>query len=186
MLILASKSPRRAELLRTIYNGPFEIDPSGVDESQAVYDDLSQAPLAIARLKISAAFKNHPSDTVLAADTVVLQAGSLFGKPHDKDEALAMLKSLVKADHRVLTGYVIGQYGKIVSSGTVETTLRLGFMSETEILRYIETGSPFDKAGGYGIQDSEYITVESIEGSLSNVMGLPTEKISEELQKLGL
>lgn len=186
MLILASKSPRRSELLKRFYHRDFLIEPSDVDESSAIYDNNYNKALATARLKIDAAIKSHPHDTILAADTIVIIDDEILEKPKDYDDAYRMLKILGGRPHQVVTGYHIAIDGKIVVSNNVITTITLKSMDEEKIKSYILTKSPFDKAGGYGVQDKDYIEFSSIEGSMTNVMGLPTEELEEQFKKLGI
>ena len=157
MFILASKSPRRAELLKKIYNKEFIIDPTDADESKIKNIDPSDTSLAIALLKMNEAIKKHPNDTILTADTIVIQNGTIYGKPKTKVDAINMLNNLGGVPHQVITGYAIAINGKIVAQNKTVTNLTLKRMSSNEIENYIATGSPFDKAGGYGIQDTEYI-----------------------------
>lgn len=186
MLILASKSPRRSELLKRFYSHEFLIDPSDVDESSAIYDTKYNKALATAQLKIVASIKKHPHDTILAADTIVILDQEILEKPRDYDDAYRMLKLLGDRPHQVVTGYHIAIDGKLVASKNVITTITLKSMDDKMIKTYIETGSPFDKAGGYGIQDKDYIRLLSIEGSMTNVMGLPIEELEEQFKKLGI
>lgn len=184
MFILASKSPRRAELLKKIYNKEFIIDPTDADESKIKNIDPSDTSLAIALLKMNEAIKKHPNDTILTADTIVIQNGTIYGKPKTKADAINMLNNLGGVPHQVITGYAIAINGKIVVQNKTVTNLTLKRMSSNEIENYIATGSPFDKAGGYGIQDIEYIKTDKIDGSFANVMGLPIEDLKQEFIKL--
>lgn len=184
MFILASKSPRRAELLKKIYNKEFIIDPTDADESKIKNIDPSDTSLAIALLKMNEAIKKHPNDTILTADTIVIQNGTIYGKPKTKVDAINMLNNLCGVPHQVITGYAIAINGKIVAQNKTVTNLTLKRMSSNEIENYIATGSPFDKAGGYGIQDTEYIKTDKIDGSFANVMGLPIEDLKQEFIKL--
>ena len=160
MFILASKSPRRAELLKKIYNKEFIIDPTDADESKIKNIDPSDTSLAIALLKMNEAIKKT------------------------KVDAINMLNNLGGVPHQVITGYAIAINGKIVAQNKTVTNLTLKRMSSNEIENYIATGSPFDKAGGYGIQDIEYIKTDKIDGSFANVMGLPIEDLKQEFIKL--
>lgn len=184
MFILASKSPRRAELLKKIYNKEFIIDPTDADESKIKNIDPSDTSLAIALLKMNEAIKKHPNDTILTADTIVIQNGTIYGKPKTKADAINMLNNLGGVPHQVITGYAIAINGKIVAQNKTVTNLTLKRMSSNEIENYIATGSSFDKAGGYGIQDTEYIKTDKIDGSFANVMGLPIEDLKQEFIKL--
>ena len=184
MFILASKSPRRAELLKKIYSKEFLIDPTDADESLIKNIKPCDTSLSIALLKMQTAIIKHPKDIILTADTIVIQNNRIYGKPKSKDEAIEMLNNLGGVPHQVITGYAIAINGEIVVKNKTVTNLTLGKMSNEDIEKYIKTGSPFDKAGGYGIQDQEYIKVEKIDGSFANVMGLPIEDIQKEFIKL--
>lgn len=186
MFILASRSPRRSELLRSVLSVPFTVIPADIDESEATYTDIEEASLSIALLKMEHMLKSYRSATILTADTTVIYNGRLLGKPHSDEEAFSMLDDLQGQTHLVVSGYAIAQNGSLVASGLERSLVTLGPMKDQDIRRYILTGSPFDKAGAYGIQDRDYIKVADLRGSLSNVMGLPVERLREEFIKLGL
>ncbi len=175
MLILASASPRRKELLRKLVP-EFKIIPSRIDER--VMDDLDPSimPLEESRLKAYDLFSRYPGNEVLAADTVVILDGKIYGKPKDYDDAVRMLKAEQGRSQMVLTGYCYLSSDREINR-TVSTKVRFRKMGEAEIREYLDRCRPFDKAGAYGIQD-EGTPVESIEGSFDNVMGLPTEDLA--------
>jgi len=181
MLILASKSPRREELLKTIIND-FIIHPSTFDESKIKQDPLFLAEY-LSRAKALDVIRYFPNDIVLGSDTTVIYKKKIFGKPKDKVEAFDMLKALSNKAHYVITGYAFA-FNDIVISGKVKTKVYFNKLSDELILSYIETGSPMDKAGAYGIQDEEYKLVKKIKGSYSNVVGLPLEKLTKEINKI--
>lgn len=174
MLILASQSPRRRELIKKITND-FIVIPSNVDES-SLHIDPSALPGELSKLKAYSIFSSYPNDTVLACDTVVILKGELMGKPKSKEEAKQMLRKLSNNKHVVISGYTFINKNKEVTR-TVKTYVYFNKLSEELIEKYVETGSPMDKAGAYGIQDKEFDLVNHIEGSFDNVIGLPVEDI---------
>jgi len=185
MLILASGSPRRKELLKTIYEKEFKIIPADIDEHAIKSDSVLTLAEDISNAKASAVSKLYPNDFVLAADTVVIFNGSVFGKPANTEQAKKMLKTLNEREHKVITGYHFYKNGKDLLSNSVVTTLVLHNLTDEKIAKYILTGSPFDKAGGYGVQDDEIeYTIKS--GPYDNVMGFPTEIIKSNIKKLGI
>lgn len=170
-MILASQSPRRADLLRLI-NPHFEVIPADVDETPF----SSEAPDAyverLAVAKAQAIASRHPTRLVLGADTVVVQDGALLGKPVDEADAVRMLSQLSGREHRVMTGVAVIS-GQRVRSIVVTTRVVMRVVTEQEMRAYWHTGEPRDKAGGYGIQGLAARFVASIEGSYTNVVGLP-------------
>ena len=176
MIILASQSPRRKELIRKLVDD-FVVIPADIDENvkNVAPSDL---PALLSKLKAYSIFATHPNDTVLACDTVVIHKGELMGKPKTKEEAISMLKKLSGDKHVVLSGYTFINKNKEITR-SVKTVVHFNKLSDETILKYVESGSPMDKAGGYGIQDKEYNLVDYIEGSLDNVIGLPVEDIKK-------
>ena len=181
-LILASASPRRAALLSaaglTFVVRPVEVDESAVqDEAPADY------VLRVAALKCRALDQRSPGDVVLAADTIVVIGGRMLGKPADEAEARVMLRALSGRDHEVLTGVVLTRAGRQLTS--VETSrVRFTPMEPSEIAWYAATGEPFDKAGGYAVQGLASRFVDRIDGSYSNVVGLPVARVYRMLREL--
>lgn len=174
MIILASKSPRRRELIKKLTN-EFTVIPSDVDESLLVTTP-HDLPGELSKLKAYSIFSRYPNDTVLSCDTVVILNNELMGKPHSEKEAKEMLKKLSGKKHVVISGYTfINKNVEITRS--VKTYVYFNELSDELIDAYIKSGSPMDKAGAYGIQDKEFNLVNHIEGSFDNVMGLPTEDI---------
>ena len=179
-LILASGSPRRRELLGYITND-FEVCVSGAEEN--VPEGLSPAETveALATLKGESVFAEHPADTVIAADTVVIVDGELLGKPASPEEACAMLRRLSGRTHEVYTGVYIARPGhKSVFHERTEVTFYP--LTDEEIRAYVATGEPLDKAGAYGIQGRGALLVQGIRGDFYNVMGFPVAKVARELQ----
>jgi len=182
-LILASASPRRKELLAGL-NIPFEVRLiDGIDETYPSELPINEVPLYISQKK-AAAYKANisPHTIVLTADTVVVCNEQILGKPIDEADARRMLQMLSGKTHRVITGVTLLVEGNS-KSFSVATDVTFKPLSATEIDYYIRTFKPFDKAGAYGIQEwIGYIGVTAINGSYFNVMGLPVQRIYEELR----
>ena len=196
-IILASNSPRRKELLAGL-GIPYDVFVlQGIDESYP--DDLPANEVAeyIARKKAKA-YRNEIRSTknekmsiincqlsiILTADTIVVCDGEILGKPHDADDACAMLRKLSGKTHQVYTGYCLQTADKTVS-GTVCSDVTFKELSDEEITYYVEKYKPLDKAGAYGIQEwIGYIGITGIRGSYYNVMGLPVQRIYEEIKRL--
>ena len=174
MIILASESPRRRELIKKITK-EFTVIPANIDES-VLHIPACDLPGELSKLKAYDVFAKCPNDKVLACDTVVIIDGQILGKPHSKEEAKNMLQKLSGRKHVVISGYTIISKEKEVTR-TVRTYVYFNKLSDELIDAYIATGSPMDKAGAYGIQDQEFDLVNHIEGSFDNVIGLPTEDI---------
>ena len=174
MTILASESPRRRELIKKITQ-EFTVIPANIDES-ILHVPACDLPGELSKMKAYDVFQKHPDDKVLACDTVVIIDGQILGKPHSKEQASEMLHKLSGRKHVVISGYTIISKEKEVTR-TVRTYVYFNKLSDELIERYIASGSPMDKAGAYGIQDEEFHLVDHIEGSMDNVVGLPTEDI---------
>jgi septum formation protein len=188
-LILASKSPRRAEILRNA-GFRFDVYATRADESRGARESARSyvQRLAAAKAKIAAehARRKDRRAWVIGADTVVLARGKILGKPSDVKEARRMLALLNGATHQVLTGISIQRVPDRAEAHHVESTrVRFLKLSKDEIDEYIATGEPFDKAGAYGIQGIAGRFVESIEGCYFNVMGLPISRVWSMLRDLG-
>ena len=186
-LILASASPRRKELLAGL-NIPFEVHLiDGIDETYPSELPTVEVPLYISQKK-AAAYKANisPHTIVLTADTVVVCNEQILGKPINEADARRMLQMLSGKTHRVITGVTLLVEGNS-KSFSVATDVTFKPLSAAEIDYYIRTFKPFDKAGAYGIQEwIGYIGVTAINGSYFNVMGLPVQRIYEELRTLGI
>ncbi len=176
MIILASESPRRKELIKKIVKD-FTVIPANVDES-SLHIPACDLPGELSKLKAYDVFAKYPNDTVLACDTVVILDGVVMGKPHTKEKASEMLHKLSGKRHVVISGYTFVNKNVEITK-TVRTYVYFNKLSDELIDKYIATGSPMDKAGAYGIQDKEFDLVNHIEGSFDNVMGLPTEDIKK-------
>ncbi len=185
-LRLASRSPRRAELLR-VAGIPFELGPfPDVDESLvpgAAPDALVEE---LARRKAGAAMERCPNDAVLAADTLVFLDGDVLGKPVDASDAARMLRLLSGRTHEIRTGVALGTAdGRLdVRHATTRVTFR--DLTDAEIDAYISTGEPLDKAGAYGIQGGASGFAAGLDGDLDNVIGLPVRLVREMLADGGV
>ena len=171
MLILASKSPRRKELLKQI-GIPFLVVVSDAEEVSG--NSWTPAALVVenAKRKARAVAEKYPDSPVLGADTVVSLEGKIFGKPKDKDEARKMLTALSGKMHEVTTGLALINRNEIRTT-SVTTKVFFDTMTKADIDAYIATDEPMDKAGAYAIQGKAARFIEKIEGSYSNVVGLP-------------
>jgi nucleoside triphosphate pyrophosphatase len=188
-LILASSSPRRAEILRNA-GFTFEVRATHIDESRLPRESARAhvQRLAAAKARAAAEHAQHKklAAIVIAADTVVVAQGRVLGKPHEANDARRMLRLLSGKTHKVLTGVSILRVPDGKESRRVETTcVRFLRLSAADIEDYIATGEPFDKAGAYGIQGLAGRFVHSIDGCYFNVMGLPLSRVWSILRRLG-
>ena len=182
-LILASKSPRREKLLRQV-GIAFEVRESGVDESVFPLTAPAAYVQIISAAKAAAVAANEHASLVIGADTIVVVDGRMLGKPRDASEAKQMLRLLSDRSHEVYTGFTLHDRPSNSVRSEVEcTVVRFRRLHEDEITSYIASGSPFDKAGAYGIQD-DYgaLFVDRIEGCFYNVMGFPLSRFYTALQ----
>ena len=180
-LLLASASPRRAEILEAL-GIPFTVAPTDVDETVAPGESGRDAALRLAAEKAAAAAARHPEDWVLAADTLVLLDGAILGKPRDDAEAREMLRRLSGREHRVVTAVRLTKAAGPELDAVEESRVRIAPLDEDEIRWYVATGEPRDKAGAYAVQGLGARFVESVEGSFSNVMGLPARSVYDLLR----
>lgn len=184
-IILGSQSPRRQELLAGLgFN--FEVIIADTDESYPTELTTEQIAPFIAKAKVDALLpKIRKTDLLICADTIVVLGEKILGKPKDKVEAKKMLQDLSGKTHTVITAYCVFLGGTYYAD-SVSTAVTFTKISNADISHYLEIGQPYDKAGGYGIQDwIGFIGVDKIDGSYTNVMGLPTSKIYALLKKLG-
>ena len=185
MLVLASGSPRRRALLGRA-GFTFEVVESGVDEQIEQDETAGQFALRMACEKALAVARLRPSPLVLAADTVVECAGQILGKPATEQEARTMLFTLSGTTHVVTTAYALARGAAVLVSRQVCSRVRFRELGRAEVEAYIATGEPFDKAGGYGIQNQAGGFVASIEGSVDNVTGLPVAEVTATLARFGI
>jgi septum formation protein len=178
-LILASASPRRAEILHTV-GWPFAVLAVDIDESRRAGEVAATYVERVARAKADAAALRAPGSTILGADTVVVIENEILGKPLDDEDARRMLRLLQDRWHQVLTGVAIvnGETGGARVAHEV-TEVRFAEMSEDEINWYVATGEPKDKAGAYAIQGQGARFIKEIRGDYSNVVGLPVRLLYE-------
>ena len=181
MIILASGSPRRRELLSLIVP-EYECIVSGCEEFVPEGTKAELVPALLAEQKAAAVAKTHPNDTVIGSDTVVVLDGEIFGKPKDESDAQRMLKALSGRKHLVYTGVAVAEKG-VVRSFVQKTEVEFYPLSDETIENYIATGEPMDKAGAYGIQGKGSVLVKGIVGDYFNVMGFP---VAETARFLGL
>ncbi|PTS98302.1 septum formation protein Maf [Pedobacter sp. HMWF019] len=175
-IILASKSPRRQELLQQM-DLDFKVVLKDVDESYPEGLSPSEIAVYIAEKKAKAFLADQPNSIVITADTIVAYNGEIMGKPEDAKHAEQMLTKLSGTVHEVYTGVSLIYNGEILSFFDL-TEVYFKELTTEQIRYYIENYKPFDKAGAYGIQDwIGMVAVEKIVGSYTNVMGLPTEKL---------
>jgi septum formation protein len=185
-LILASASPRRRELL-TAMGIEFVVQPSTVDERAILADHPRTFALRAAFAKARQVAEEVPTDQwVLAADTVVTHRMRLFGKPESAQEAVNMLRTLSGQTHDVITGIALVQAGR-PQSWLRPVTTRVTFreLDDQEIMDYVATGEPMDKAGAYGIQGRGGLLVDTIDGDYYNVVGLPCEALADLMEDAG-
>ncbi len=184
MLILASQSPRRRELLEQIGLRDFLIHPARGDETAPA--GLSPAELVeyLSRQKAAEVAAACPGTVVIAADTVVAAGGAVLGKPRTPGEAAEMLAALSGRTHTVYTGVTVRRDGEAVTEHEA-TAVRFRPLSRAEIAAYVATGEPMDKAGAYGIQGRGALLVEGIEGDYFNVVGLPLCRLALILARFG-
>ncbi len=179
-LVLASASPRRAELL-SVLGLPFTVDPARVDEEALTAahgaDSPSALAVALARAKAREVAGRHPGARVLGADTLVVLDGALLAKPADEAEARAMLARLSGRSHEVVTGLVVIEPDGSERSGFEATVVTFARWPAAAVAAYVASGEPFDKAGGYGIQGLPGAYVDRIEGCYFNVVGLPLSRL---------
>ena len=182
-LILASGSPRRKKLLSSLLKN-FKIITSEVEELQSHQDGPVQLVIENARIKTSAVAKSHPSKWVLGADTLVALGERVLGKPKDLREAKSMLLQLSGKTHHVHTGVSFINISRdVFITESVSTLVTFKKLVSSNIDLYFTKLNPLDKAGAYGIQSYPEMIVDSFEGSLSNVIGLPLELVREWLDE---
>jgi nucleoside triphosphate pyrophosphatase len=182
-LILASASPRRAELLRAA-GIPFEVSSVQIDERFRNAEAPETAVARLARSKAEAVAGLHKDAVVLAADTTVVVGGETLGKPVNAADSSRMLRLLSGRAHEVLTGVCLCSDSRALVY-VERTVVRVAQLSDEDIAWYVATGEPHDKAGAYAIQGLGSRFIEAIEGSYSNVVGLPISSVYERLKDLG-
>jgi septum formation protein len=198
MLVLASASPRRQELLRNA-GISFTVQPAGIDETPRPGEQPRDCAERLAREKALAVFHRRPHDCILGADTIVVVDDAILGKPRNSDDAVRMLRQLSGRKHAVITGVcvveAVASQGEELATGnrplatafertSSDTTLvTMSDLSDDEIRDYVATGEPMDKAGAYAIQGIASRWIPRIEGDYSNVVGLPVALVYAMLRK---
>ena len=183
-VILASASPRRSQLLASM-DIEFEVVPSHVEELIDGYDFIPDLCEANARIKAEPIADMHPECLVIAADTMVYLEDTFYGKPTDIDDAHRMLTRLQGRTHQVTTGVSLIYHNEEISkSFSVITNVTFLSLDAGQISEYLAKIDPLDKAGGYAIQEQKQMIAKRVSGSVSNVVGLPVERLKEELNNL--
>ncbi len=182
-LILASKSPRRKELLSSIYHGDFLIVPSDIDEEAILSNSLDDKVVKIALAKLKKVQEEYPNNTIIASDTIVVFNNKPLGKPKDQIHAFNMLRELSGKYHEVYTSYAISSENGEIFSGVTKSKVYIESLTDEEIKNYLRLYKPFDKAGSYGIQDAG-LKAQVVEGRKDIVMGFPTLEVETILKEL--
>ena len=183
MVILASSSPRRRELMKQI-TVDYKIITSDIDEEKSYSLSPLEAVLDIAKRKGECVRKDHPHDLVISADTIVVLNNEIIGKPKDEEDAKRILRKLSNNKHEVITAYCLFKEDIFIEK-YVSSYVVFNYLSDELIDRYIKTKSPPDKAGAYGVQDNnEYHIIKEVIGSIDNVIGFPVKEIKEDFDKI--
>lgn len=183
MIILASASPRRKELLEKICDN-FIVEPCDVEEIQNA-DNPKNLAIKNAELKAKFIAAQHENDILIGADTIVTLNGKIFGKPDGEVGAKKMLRELSGKKHEVITGLAICTEKKIFTAAEV-TEVFFGEMTDEEISDYVATGEPLDKSGSYALQGGAAKFIEKIHGDWSNVVGLPLYRLRQLAKSAGI
>ena len=186
-MILASSSPRRKELLQRL-DYPFDIILPDVDESiLALGNNPEKYCITLAEMKTKNISQKYPQALVIGADTIVVLGGQILNKPDDRIQAENMLSMLSGQTHQVYTGVCLERMESNIHHTFSEITMvTFRTLDQQDILHYIETCSPYDKAGSYGIQDWSAVYVKNIQGCYDNVVGFPLSRFYHELIKMGI
>lgn len=182
-IVLASASPRRAELLKQI-GLSFEVRPADIDETPGAGESALHYVERLAREKALAVRVEESDSIVIGSDTSVVLGGRILGKPRDHEDAAYMLRQLAGTTHQVMTAVAVAS-SKACESRVAVTDVCFRELSDDEIDAYVASGEPMDKAGGYGIQGRGGIFVEELRGSYSAVVGLPLQETAELLAGAG-
>lgn len=180
-VILASQSPRRKELMG-LFHIPFIIRVSDADETMDPNAPAAQQVAQVSRRKAEAVSR-EPDDVVIAADTIVVCGGEILGKPRDTADASRMLHMLSGRDHQVMTGMTVLRGDRCLVCTEI-TDIHFRDLTDREIVAYIRTGEPMDKAGSYGIQGGAALFAERLVGDYYNVMGLPVCRLGQLLREI--
>lgn len=183
-LVLASASPRRVELLK-MAGYDFSVMPSDADENLPDEVSPEEGALLLAERKALDVAQKCRGAVVVGADTIVVNGDKVLGKPKDKSEAVAMLNMLSGQRHKVYTGVCVVKEGK-AKSFCCCTEVEFYSLTESEILDYVNSGEPMDKAGAYGIQGKGALFIKGIVGDYFNVVGLPVARLHRVLKEAGI
>ncbi|MBQ9047232.1 MAG: septum formation inhibitor Maf [Solobacterium sp.] len=183
-IVLASKSPRRKELLEKC-GVPFIIDVADIDETINENNPLADEIRELACRKAEAVLQRHGDAVVIGSDTIVTADGEVLGKPKDEEDAVRMLRKLSGRTHQVITGLAVVSAKRVWKAVSI-SDVEFQPLSEEEIIRYVRTGEPMDKAGAYAIQGIASRYVKEIRGDYYAIMGLPVSVLYEELKNIDL
>jgi septum formation protein len=185
-LILASASPRRQELLRSV-GLKFKTIPAHVNENYLAGESPRQHVKRLSIDKAMVIAKKHPEACVLGADTIVVIDDLILGKPKNETQALKMLQKLSGREHKVFTGFSIALVAaEVCQTKVIQSAVRFKTISPKEMEWYVACDEPYDKAGGYAVQGRGAYFIQSIRGSYTNVIGLPLCEVLETLKKRGI
>ena len=184
MIVLASASPRRQEILRNA-GVKFVVQPADIDETISPGESPRACAERLAREKAHVVAQQKPADFILAADTIAVVDGEILGKPRDTEDAARMLRLLLGRAHEVITGVCLIGPGGVENVQSERTLVAMSEIGEKEIQAYIETGEPMDKAGAYAIQGIASRWIPRIEGDYFNVVGLPMALVWRMLRERG-
>ena len=183
MVILASGSPRRRELMKYITDN-YKVITSDIDEDLSYSLPPLEAVLDIAKRKGEKVKEDHPDDLIISADTIVVLNNQIIHKPKDAEDAKAILRKLSNHTHEVITAYCLFNKDKFIER-FVSSKVVFNELSDKLIEEYVATGSPLDKAGAYGVQDNErFPMIKEVIGSVDNVIGFPAKEIKEDYQRI--
>jgi septum formation protein len=182
MLILASNSPRRKQILEMV-GLKFKVVPSHFDETSLTLKNIYKLPYYLAKNKALTVAKEYPNDIILAADTDVFVDGKMLGKPNGPSGVKKILKHLSNKTHEVITGVTIVYKNKRISFES-KTKVTFYKISDQEIKDYVKTKEPFDKSGAYAIQGYGARFIKKIDGDYYTIMGLPIARVIKELRSL--
>ena len=179
MVILASASPRRRELLKRVVSD-FTIITADIDEDKSYVLSPLDAVRDIAKRKGEKIAKDHQDDIVISADTIVVHKGKIIGKPLNAEDAKRILKELSNDEHEVITAYCLFKGDKFIEKHVI-SKVYFRPLDDVLINKYVESGSPLDKAGAYGVQDNDkFPIIDKVIGSVNNVIGFPIEEIEKD------
>lgn len=184
-IILASQSPRRRELLERMGISQFDVIPAQGEEFSDPSLTPEQLVEALSRQKAAEIAAAHPDALIIAADTVVAVDGTILGKPRNREDAVGMLELLSGREHTVYSGLTVCRQGRCVTQHEA-TAVRFRTLTQADIINYVSTGEPMDKAGSYGIQGYGCTLVEGISGDYYNVVGLPVCRLGQILTHFGV